>query len=129
MLAEVAELAALKLNWKTKAKQIIHKPSNERQAAILANTLLGAVYQVMKSEYYLAIALIGILLLAFGLFGILRNSHKNVAIKKIPISEKCSTSSVSFLCNKCGKTHTISQSGYCDYIILTCNGEKIMKGH
>jgi len=43
VLAEVAELAAPKLNLKTKVKQIIHQPSNERQAAILANTLLGTV--------------------------------------------------------------------------------------
>ena len=47
VLAEVAELAAPKLNLKTKAKQIIHLLNNERQAAILANTLLGAV----KSSY------------------------------------------------------------------------------
>jgi len=43
VLAEVAELAAPKLNLKTKVKQIIHQPSNERQAAILANTLLYEV--------------------------------------------------------------------------------------
>lgn len=36
----------------------------------------------MKSEYYLLISLFGILLLAFGLFGMMRNSHKNVATKE-----------------------------------------------
>ncbi len=43
VLAEVAELAAQQYLMKNKCSQIIHQPSNERQAAILANTLLGTV--------------------------------------------------------------------------------------
>ena len=42
-------MAAPKLNLKTKVKQIIHKPNNGRQAAILANTLLGAVRSKMET--------------------------------------------------------------------------------
>ena len=43
VLAEVAELAAQQYLMKNKSSQIIHPPNNERQAAILANTLLGTV--------------------------------------------------------------------------------------
>jgi hypothetical protein len=115
--------------------------------------MLGAVLN-MKSEYYLLISLLGILLLFFGLFGMMRNSHKNLSkgqvinrtgdavgtkdMTKYPPTfigagelknvQNGNTSCFSYLCPVCGKVHTICQSGNIDYFISP-HGEKIMIGH
>jgi hypothetical protein len=109
----------------------------------------------MKSEYYLVIAILGILIMAFGLFGILKNSHKKITeertvthigdavgtkdLSKYPQTivgteelknvKNGNNSCFSYLCPYCGKIHTICQMGNISYFISPCNGEEIKIGH